>query len=117
LGPAIEHLTAAPGGGSTLKAALVLLRRLRRLHADLWGFLDDFGVPPTNNGSEQALRTWKVKQRRSGTFRSEDAARQWLLIGSYLDTCRKHGHTPEQALDAALAGRPFVPAAPALVAA
>ena len=74
-------------------------------------------MPPTNNGSEQALRTWKVKQRRSGTFRSADAARQWLLIGSYLDTARKHGHTPEQALDAALGGRPFVPAKSALAAA
>jgi len=38
-------------------------------------------------------------------------------ICAYLDTARKHGHTPEQALDAALGGRPFVPAKSALAAA
>lgn len=95
----------------TDKDALALLRRLSRLagNGELFCFMEDLEIPPTNNASEQALRPWKVRQRRSGCFRSEVAAREWLRIAGYLDTARKNGVEPICALRLAVIGDPVMP--------
>lgn len=91
--------------------ALTLVARLRRLvdNRELFAFLTEPDVPPTNNWSEQALRPWKVRQRRSECFRSEAAAKQWFRIAGYADTARKKGVGPIESLRLAVVGTPVMP--------
>ena len=95
----------------TVRKAKTLCRRLSR-HletGDLYRFLTDPTIPPTNNEAERALRPAKVKQKRSGTFQSLAYARSYALVNSYLDTARKNGKDPTWALKQALAGTPYIP--------
>lgn len=57
----------------------------------LFNFLDRPAVPPTNNDSERGIRKLKVKQKISGTFRSDDGADVFHAIHSITDTARKNG--------------------------
>lgn len=117
-----------PVGGrrtSTDRTAFALVRRLRRLIAnkELFAFLIEFDVPPTiyvRRPAKLALRTPRTlvgatstavegEKRRSGCFRSEVAARQWLRIAGYIDTSRKAGRPPIEALRLAAVGTPVMP--------
>jgi hypothetical protein len=40
----------------------------------------NYDVPPDNNASERAMRTFKVKQKVSGLFRSTNAAGAFAVI-------------------------------------
>ena len=66
-----------------------LLARLRQYKADVWRFATDVGAPFTNNLAEQALRMSKVRQKVSGCFRTDEGARTFFAIRSYLQTMRK----------------------------
>ena len=66
-----------------------LLSRLRQYAADVWRFASDVGVPFTNNLAEQALRMSKVRQKVSGCFRTNEGAKTFFVIRSYLQTMRK----------------------------
>lgn len=83
---------------ATERKALALLNRIGRLCSagELFGFLDNLAVPPTNNASEQAVRPWKVRQRRSGCFRSAAAAREWLRIAGYPALPGSTGSSPSR---------------------
>ena len=69
--------------------AFNLLRRLRVYRQDVWRFMTDENVPFTNNLAEQALRMSKVRQKVSGCFRTQQGARTFFTIRSYLATMRK----------------------------
>jgi len=66
-----------------------LLARLRLYRDDVWRFATDVGVPFTNNLAEQALRMSKVRQKVSGCFRTDEGAKTFFAIRSYLQTMRK----------------------------
>jgi transposase len=66
-----------------------LLARLRQYQAEVWRFPTDVGVPFTNNLAEQALRMSKVRQKVSGCSRTDEGARTFFAIRSYLQTMRK----------------------------
>lgn len=70
-------------------------------------FLDDLGVPFTNNLAERDLRMIKVQQKISGTFRSTQGATAFCVIRSYLSTMRKQGRSLLEAMAAVFAGTPF----------
>ena len=95
----------------TKQVATALLRRVLRLldAGDLYRFTQDELVNPTNNESERALRGAKIKQKRSGTYRSLPYARSYVRVSSYLDTARKNGVNPTVALKLALEGNPYTP--------
>ena len=72
-------------------------------------FMRDFNVPFDNNGSERDVRMNKVKQKISGTFRSDGGSREWCDIRSYISTARKNGMNVIQAIFDAFNGNPFMP--------
>ena len=49
---------------------LVLARRLKRKAAKVWLFATRLDVPATNNGSENAIRGYKLAAKISGCWRT-----------------------------------------------
>ncbi len=56
----------------------------------LFTFLYHYDVPPDNNVSERAVRTFKVKQKVSGLFRSQLGEQAFAVIRSIIDTAIKN---------------------------
>jgi transposase len=90
-----------------------LVNRLSRRRDEVLRFMSDLAVPFTNNGAERDLRMVKLQQKVSGCFRTDDGARAFCRVRSYLSTARKQGHPLLSALERALNGKPltFNPAA------
>jgi transposase len=109
-----RHPRRAAGQGRCARSkAANLLHRLEEFDWSILAFLWDERVPFTNNQGEQDIRMIKVRQKISGCFRTLRGARVFCRIRSYLSTCRKQGHNLWEAVQKAVAGRPFVPSCPA----
>jgi transposase len=92
---------------------LVLARRLKRKAAQVWLFAARFDVPATNNGSENAIRGYKLAAKISGCWRTLATLQRHCRIRSYLTTARSHGRHPLAAIRDALNGNAWMPPTPA----
>lgn len=84
-----------------------LIERFVDYKEQILAFAKNFLVPFGNNIAEQAIRMMKVKQKISGCFRSEQGAKDFADIRSYISTMKKQGQPIMQALAAAIQGYPL----------
>jgi transposase len=92
---------------------LILARRLKRKAEQVWLFATRFDVPATNNGSENAVRGYKLAAKISGCWRTLATLQRHCRIRSYLTTARSHGRHPLAAIRDALTGNTWMPPHPA----
>src|SRR5438132_8174141 len=88
---------------------LIPARRLKRKAAQVWLFATRFDVPATNNGSENAIRGYKLAAKISGCWRTLATLQRHCRIRSYLTTARNHDRHPLAAIRDALNGNPWMP--------
>jgi len=86
---------------SSAKKLITLQNRLIKYKDYLFLFLENILVPPDNNASERAIRNFKVKQKVSGFFKTEQGAKNYAIIRSVCDTAIKNKQNPLKALQAA----------------
>jgi len=88
---------------------LQLARRLKRKTHQVWLFTTRSDVPPTNNGSESAIRGFKLAAKVQGCWRTLATLQRHCRIRSYLVSARNHGRRPIDAIRDALAANPWMP--------
>ena len=81
-----------------------LIDRLFEHKGEVCRFADNPLVPFTNNQAERDLRMVKMKNKVIGTFRSEQGAKDFLILKSFTSTAVKNGFTAFDALRSLLYG-------------
>ena len=87
--------------GKKLQHAIKSCRRY------LFVFFADRAIPPTNNGSEQALRPCVIFRKVTNCFRSQWGANLYADIRSVIETARRRNIGPFQAIRLTLIGTPL----------
>ena len=64
----------------------------------IFNFLENPAIPSNNNGSERGIRKLKIKQKISGTFRSDNGADAFMILHSITDTAWKNNQSPFDAI-------------------
>ena len=105
---ALLRLTATSIAGKKLQHAIRGCRRY------LFVFLASRAIPPTNNGSEQALRPCVIFRKVTNCFRSEWGAKLYADIRSVIETARRRAIGALNAIISTLKGSPLAesPSAP-----
>jgi len=79
-----------------------LQNRYRALQENLFLFLDDSTIPPTNNASEQALRWSVIFRKVTNGFRSEWGRDLFAAVRSVVNTGKRQGLSAFESILAAL---------------
>lgn len=75
-----------------------LLNRLRKYRAGILGYAFSAEIPFTNNQAERDLRSVKVKQKISNSFRQTEGAEIYARIQGFVSTLRKQKMNVFQAI-------------------
>lgn len=73
--------------------ALNLLTRFENRYEEIMGFFEYDYIPFDNNQAERDLRMMKLREKISGTFRSDSHAQAFCDIRSVISTLKKQGHS------------------------
>ena len=84
-----------------------LQRIIKRFRQNLFVFMNERDIEPTNNGSERALRPCAVYRKITNGFRSEWAAKLYADIRSVVETARRRGLRAIDAIRLTLAQNPM----------
>jgi transposase len=84
-----------------------LLRIIKRYRQNLFVFVTNRAVPPTNNGSEQALRPCVIFRKITNCFRSQWGAKLYADVRSVFETARRRGIPILQSIRMTLDERPL----------
>lgn len=84
-----------------------LQRMIKKIRRHLFVFVTRRDVPPTNNGSERALRPCVTFRKITNGFRTEWGARLYADIRSVIETARRRSIGALQAIRLTLAGAPL----------
>lgn len=87
------------------QAGRKLLRLIKRYRLNLFVFLDEPALEPTNNGSERTLRPSVIFRKIIGSFRTVHGAEHYAAIRSTLETARRRAITPLKAIHLTLDGK------------
>ncbi len=88
-----------------------LLRIIKKYRQNLFVFVANRAVPPTNNGSEQALRPCVIFRKITNCFRSQWGAKLYADVRSVFETARRRGIPILRSIRLTLDERPL-PVAP-----
>ncbi len=83
-----------------IKELITFQKRMVKYSGYVFAFMDNPEIPPDNNGSERAIRNFKVKQKISGLFRSKGGAEIFATLRSVIDTAIKQEQNPYHKLHA-----------------
>jgi len=86
-----------------------LVAALKKLKPEATRFVTDLRVPMTNNLAERDVRMLKLHSKISSCFQSDDGARNFATIRSYISTARKHGVNALDALAMLFRGDAWMP--------
>lgn len=89
------------------QAGRKLQRIVKRFRQNLFVFITNRDMPPTNNGSEQALRPWVVFRKVTNCFRSGWGADLYANVRSVIETARRRSIGLLRALRITLQGQPL----------
>jgi Transposase IS66 family len=87
-----------------------LAKRIRRYRAELFTFVRDPVVPPTNNDAERSIRPLVIGRKISGGTRSSAGSTTRMVLTSIAGTARLQGIKPEVAFLRVLRQQPGSPA-------
>lgn len=102
----IPETTEKKRGRKKKGKILALVERLANYKASVCLFIRNFNVAFDNNQAERDIRMIKVKTKVSGCFRTEEGARDYLKIMSYIGTAHKQGYNAYEAIRNAILGNP-----------
>jgi len=97
----LMHIAPIHEAGKKLQHVIKGCRRY------LFVFLADRAIPPTNNGSEQALRPCVIFRKVTNCFRSQWGANLYADIRSTIETARRRAIGALQAIRLTLDGKPL----------
>lgn len=84
-----------------------LILRILNYKDNYLSWVVNFALPFSNNLSERSLRGIKSKMKISGQFQSEESAKNYAAVKSYIETCYRNGINETQALIRLCEGNPY----------
>lgn len=102
-----RRLDAIMARAPASKAGFKLHRMIKKIRRHLFVFMRRRDVPPTNNGSERALRPAVTFRKVTNGFRTAWGAKLYANIRSVLETARRRAIGALQAIRLTLAGAPL----------